>query len=699
FVWPEANISLITEAELYAGVVRRPGKRDARRSNVDAMLRDLSEVRIGDPVVHEQHGIGRYLGLTTLDLGDEPNEYLHLLYANDAKLYLPVSSLHLISRYSGASPDAAPLHELGSGQWDKAKKKAAQRAHDTAAELLNLYAQRAARQGHAFKYDLHEYEAFAAGFGFEETPDQSAAIEAVIRDLTSGTPMDRLVCGDVGFGKTEVALRAAFVAVADGKQVAVLVPTTLLVEQHFQTFSDRFGELPGKLAELSRFRSAAEVKTVLEGLASGRIDLVSGTHKLIQRDVKFKRLGLVVIDEEHRFGVRQKEQLKRLRAEVDVLTLTATPIPRTLAMSLEGLRDFSVIATAPERRLSIKTFVSQYSPGIVREACLRELKRGGQIYFLHNDLGTIRTTAERLAQLLPEARIAVAHGQMGERDLEHVMREFYAQRVNLLVCSTIIESGIDVPTANTIIIDRADRFGLAQLHQLRGRVGRSHHQAYAYLLTPPHEALSAQAKKRLEAIQMMEDLGSGFFLAMHDLEIRGAGEVLGDEQSGEMQQIGFQLYADMLKAAVAALKAGHEPDLSQPLGVTTEINLHAPARLPELYCNDIHERLVLYKRFASCESIDELDLLREELVDRFGPTPEPAQALIACHRLRLVARPLGVTKIDAGPERTTLSFVKSPPFDAGKLIILVQKDGRIRFAGPDRLRIERAAPALSDRVI
>jgi transcription-repair coupling factor (superfamily II helicase) len=698
FAWPAARLAFVTEAELYANVVRR-GKRDAgRRSNVDAMVRDLSEMRVGDPVVHEEHGIGRYLGLVTLDVGDGVTEFLQLVYANDAKLYVPVSNLHVIGRYSGASPEAAPLHELGSGQWEKAKRKAAQQAHDTAAELLNLYAQRAARNGHAFSFKAHDYEAFAEGFGFEETPDQQAAIEAVVADLSAGRPMDRLVCGDVGFGKTEVALRAAFIALADSKQVALLVPTTLLAEQHFQVFSDRFADWPVKLAELSRFRSTKEVKAVLEGLANGRVDLVIGTHKLIQPDVKFRNLGLVIIDEEHRFGVRQKEQLKRLRAEVDVLTLTATPIPRTLAMSLEGIRDFSVIATAPQRRLAIRTFVAGYSTGIIREAALRELKRGGQIYFLHNDIDTIRTTAERLAQLLPEARIAVAHGQMGERELEHVMREFYAQRVNLLVCSTIIETGIDVPTANTIIIDRADRFGLAQLHQLRGRVGRSHHQAYAYLLTPPHEALSAQAKKRLEAIQMMEDLGSGFFLAMHDLEIRGAGEVLGDEQSGEMQQVGFQLYSDMLKAAVSALKAGREPDLSQPLGVTTEINLHAPARLPQEYCNDIHERLVLYKRLASCESIDELDLLREELVDRFGPTPEPAQALIASHRLRLIARPLGVTKIDAGPERTTLQFVKQPPFDAGKLILLVQKDGRIRFAGPDRLRLERAAPALSDRV-
>jgi transcription-repair coupling factor (superfamily II helicase) len=698
FVWPAANLAVITEAELYATAARRAGKREARRSNVDAMLRDLSEMRIGDPVVHEQHGIGRYLGLTTLDLGDGPNEFLHLLYANDAKLYVPVASLHLIGRYSGASPEAAPLHELGSGQWDKAKKKAAQRAHDTAAELLNLYAQRAAREGHAFKFNVHDYEAFAEGFGFEETPDQAAAIEAVIKDLVSGKPMDRLVCGDVGFGKTEVAMRAAFVAIADGKQVAVLVPTTLLAEQHLQVFSDRFADLPVKLAELSRFRSTKEVKAALEGLANGKIDLVIGTHKLIQPDVKFARLGLVIIDEEHRFGVRQKEQLKRLRAEVDVLTLTATPIPRTLALSLEGLRDFSVIATAPERRLAIKTFVAQYSSGVVREACLRELKRGGQIYFLHNDIDTIVSMSEKLAALVPEARIAIAHGQMPERELERVMREFYQQRCNLLLCSTIIETGIDVPSANTIIIHRADKFGLAQLHQLRGRVGRSHHQAYAYLLTPPEEALSTQAKKRLEAIQQMEDLGSGFYLAMHDLEIRGAGEVLGDEQSGEMQQIGFQLYSDMLKTAVDALRSGREPDLTEPLGVTTEISLHVPALLPEVYCNDVHERLVLYKRLANCATAEALTSMQEELIDRFGLPPVPTQALLACHKLRLVAKPMGVTKIDSGPERTQVQFARNPPFDTTKLIALVQRDGRYRFAGQDRVRIERAAPDLEDRV-
>jgi len=698
FVWPGGGIAFVTEAELYAGVVRRTAREAAKRSNVDAMVRDLSEVRIGDPVVHEEHGIGRYLGLLTLDLGDGPNEFLQLVYANDAKLYVPVSNLHLISRYSGASPEAAPLHELGSGQWDKAKKKAALQAHDTAAELLNLYAQRAARKGYAFGFKARDYELFAEGFGFDETADQAAAIEAVVEDMTSGKPMDRLVCGDVGFGKTEVALRAAYVALADGKQVVLLVPTTLLAEQHMQTFSDRFADFPVRIAELSRFRTGKEAKAALEGLAAGTIDLVIGTHKLLQPDVRFKNLGLVIIDEEHRFGVRQKELLKRLRAEVDVLTLTATPIPRTLAMSLEGIRDFSVIATAPQRRLSIKTFVAAYSSGIVREAALRELKRGGQIYYLHNEVDTIATRAENLAKLLPEARIAVAHGQMAERELEHVMRDFYQQRVNLLVCSTIIETGIDVPTANTIIIDRADRFGLAQLHQLRGRVGRSHHQAYAYLLTPPADALSALAKKRLEAIQMMEDLGSGFYLAMHDLEIRGAGEVLGESQSGEMQQVGFQLYNDMLRASVRALKSGREPDLGEPLGVTTEINLHVPALLPEKYCNDVHERLVLYKRLASVEAMDELESIQEELVDRFGPTPEQAQALLACHRLRLLAKPLGVRKIDAGPERTSLQFVKHPPFDTGALILLVQKDGHIRFAGPDRIRVDRAAPTLAERI-
>ncbi|MEO7402199.1 MAG: TRCF domain-containing protein, partial [Burkholderiales bacterium] len=535
-------------------------------------------------------------------------------------------------------------------------------------------------------------------FGFEETPDQAGAIEAVISDMLEGKPMDRLICGDVGFGKTEVALRAAFVAIADGKQVAVLTPTTLLAEQHFQTFSNRFADFPVKIAELSRFRSSKEVATALEGLAEGRVDIVIGTHKLLQPDVKFKRLGLVIIDEEHRFGVRQKEALKALRAEVDALTLTATPIPRTLAMSLEGLRDLSVIATAPSKRLAIKTFVMSYSHGIIREAVMRELKRGGQIYFLHNDVATIELARERLTELVPEARIAVAHGQMGERDLERVMREFLSGRANLLLCSTIIETGIDIASANTIIIDRADKFGLAQLHQLRGRVGRSHHQAYAYLLTPPHEALAANAKKRLEAIQMMEELGSGFYLAMHDLEIRGAGEVLGDNQSGEIQEIGFNLFTDMLNHAIRSLQSGKEPDLSAPLGVTTEINLHFPALLPPTYCSDVHERLVLYKRLANCEDEECLVAMQEELIDRFGLLPEGAEGLLACHRMRIVARPIGITKVDASDRAVTLQFEPTPAVDSQTIIGLVQKNRQWRLAGPAKLRVEIASSTLPERV-
>ncbi|MBZ0095529.1 MAG: transcription-repair coupling factor, partial [Sulfuricella sp.] len=694
------KLAFITESELYATQVRQSRRRDAaRKSTVENMLRDLSEVKVGDPVVHEQHGIGRYLGLVSLDLGEGETEFLLLEYAGGDKLYVPVSQLHLIGRYSGASPESAPLHRLGSGQWEKAKKKALKQARDTAAELLNLYAQRAARQGHVFQIKPHDYDAFAAGFPFEETPDQAAAIQAVIEDMTSGKPMDRLVCGDVGFGKTEVALRAAFVAVADGKQVAILVPTTLLAEQHFQNFSDRFAEFPIKIAELSRFRSAREQTEALKGMAEGRIDIVIGTHKLIQKDVKFRNLGLVIVDEEHRFGVRQKEQLKALRAEVDVLTLTATPIPRTLSMSLEGLRDFSVIATAPQRRLSIKTFVSPDSDGVIREAVLRELKRGGQIYFLHNEVETILNVREKLTRLLPEARIEVAHGQLRERELEHVMRDFYQQRFNLLLCTTIIETGIDIPTANTIIIHRADKFGLAQLHQLRGRVGRSHHQAYAYLLTPPGEdGITPQARKRLEAIQSLEDLGAGFYLSMHDLEIRGAGEVLGESQSGEMQEIGFNLYAEMLNQAVKALKAGKEPDIAQPLAITTEINLHSPALLPNDYCGDVNERLTLYKRLANCATLDELDQLHEELIDRFGLLPSQAGALLDTHRLRILAKPLGIAKIDASSGGITLQFIPNPPIDPIKIIHMIQSKPGCKLAGPDRLKVSREMPGVKNRV-
>jgi transcription-repair coupling factor (superfamily II helicase) len=698
FILAEQRFAIITENELYPAQVRQRTQREARRATNEFMLRDLSEVKIGDPVVHEQHGIGRYLGLQSMDLGEGATEFLTLEYAGNDKLYVPVSNLYLISRYSGAAPEQAPLHTLGSGQWEKAKRKAAAQVRDTAAELLNLYAQRASRKGHAFGLRQHDYEAFAETFPFEETPDQEAAISATLEDLKSGKPMDRLVCGDVGFGKTEVALRAAFVAVADGKQVVVLVPTTLLAEQHYNTFSDRFADWPVRIAELSRFRSSQETADAIKGIAEGRIDIAIGTHKLLQENVKFKNLGLVIIDEEHRFGVRQKERLKALRAEVDVLTLTATPIPRTLALSLEGLRDFSVIATAPQRRLAIKTFVSRYSKALIREAVLRELKRGGLVYFLHNEVDSIGQMEEMLTKLVPEARIRVAHGQMRERDLEHVMRDFYQQRFNLLLCTTIVETGIDVPTANTIIINRADRFGLAQLHQLRGRVGRSHHQAYAYLLLPEEGNVTAQAKKRLEAIQMMEELGSGFFLAMHDLEIRGAGEVLGESQSGEMQEVGFNLYCSMLDTAVKSLKLGREPDLSAPLGVTTEINLHVPALLPADYVTDVHERLVLYKRLANCEDDETLNLLREELVDRFGALPDPARALLDSHRLRILGKPLGIARIDATDAAVLLQFVPKPPIEPIKVLKLVQSRRNYRLAGPDRIRVEASLPDVQARV-
>jgi transcription-repair coupling factor (superfamily II helicase) len=698
FIVDDGRFAIVTENELYASQARARDRREpANRLVAEHMLRDLSEVKVGDPVVHAQHGIGRYLGLVTMDLGEGATEFLALEYDGGDKLYVPVSHLQVIGRYSGAAPEAAPLHKLGSGQWEKAKRRAAEQVRDTAAELLNLYAQRAARKGHAFMLKPHDYETFADGFPFEETRDQAAAIDAVITDLTAGKPMDRLVCGDVGFGKTEVALRAAFVAVLDGKQVAVLVPTTLLAEQHFQTFTDRFADWPVKIAELSRFRSGKEQEATLNTLAHGETDIVIGTHKLIQDRVRFKNLGLVIIDEEHRFGVRHKERLKALRAEVDVLTLTATPIPRTLAMSLEGLRDFSVIATAPQKRLAIKTFVSRSSDGLIREAVLRELKRGGQVYYVHNEVETIENSEARLAKLLPEARIRIAHGQMPERELELVMRDFYQQRFSVLLCSTIIETGIDVPTANTIIIDRADKLGLAQLHQLRGRVGRSHHQAYAYLLIPDEGAVTANARKRLEAIQLMEELGAGFYLAMHDLEIRGAGEVLGEAQSGQMQEVGFNLYTEMLNAAVKSLKAGKEPDLSQPLAVNTEINLHAPALLPETYCADIHERLVLYKRLANCETLDELELLQEELVDRFGLLPEPAKVLIDSHRLRIEAKPLGISKVDAGPESIVLQFVKDPPIDPGRIIQLIQSRRNFKLSGQDRLRVEEKHAPVSER--
>ncbi|MEX8513929.1 MAG: transcription-repair coupling factor [Leptothrix ochracea] len=702
FDWVEAQVQLITETELFdtAPTLRRHRKQE-RVSDVEALIKDLSELKIGDPVVHVNHGIGRYRGLVNIDLGPGPSEFLFLEYADQATLYVPVAQLQLISRYTGVSPEEAPLHRLGSGQWEKAKRKAAEQVRDAAAELLNLYARRAAREGFAFRLSQQDYDAFAASFGFEETPDQAAAIQAVIQDMISPKPMDRLVCGDVGFGKTEVALRAAFVAVTGGKQVAILAPTTLLAEQHHQTLVDRFAQWPVKIAEMSRFRSPKEVKAAMVGLADGTIDIVVGTHKLLSPETTFKNLGLLIIDEEHRFGVRHKEQMKALRAEVDVLTLTATPIPRTLGMALEGLRDLSVIATAPQRRLAIKTFVRTETSGTIREAILRELKRGGQVYFLHNEVETIENRRQKLQELIPEARIGVAHGQMPERELERVMRDFVAQRHNLLLCSTIIETGIDVPSANTIVMARADKFGLAQLHQLRGRVGRSHHQAYAYLLVPDVEGLTKQAHQRLDAIQSMEELGSGFYLAMHDLEIRGAGEVLGDHQSGNMMEVGFQLYNEMLSEAVRALKSGREPDLLSPTGFfggSTEVNLHAPALLPDSYCPDVHMRLGFYKRLSSADSSAKVDHLLEEMVDRFGKLPPQAQTLLDLHRLRVAARPYGIQKIEAAPTVITLSFQPNPPIDPMKIIELVQKNRHIKLAGNDKLRIERAWASPRDRM-
>ncbi|MBL8308486.1 MAG: transcription-repair coupling factor, partial [Rubrivivax sp.] len=702
FHWhePEAKTELqfVTETELFATTPQaRKRRKQEQVSSVDALIKDLSELKVGDPVVHLNHGIGRYQGLKNIDLGEGTSEFLHLEYADKATLYVPVSQLHLISRYTGVSAEEAPLHKLGSPQWEKARRKAAEQVRDTAAELLNLYARRAAREGFSHRFSPQDYEAFATSFGFEETADQRAAIHAVIQDMVSPKPMDRLVCGDVGFGKTEVALRAAFVAVHGGKQVAILAPTTLLAEQHYQTLVDRFGKWPVKIAELSRFRSAKEVKTAIDGIAAGTVDIVVGTHKLLSSEVKFARLGLLVIDEEHRFGVRHKEAMKAMRAEVDVLTLTATPIPRTLGMALEGLRDLSVIATAPQRRLAIKTFVRTEGNSVIREAVLRELKRGGQVYFLHNEVETIENRRQKLQELLPEARIAVAHGQMPERELEHVMRDFVAQRHNVLLCSTIIETGIDVPSANTIVMSRADKFGLAQLHQLRGRVGRSHHQAYAYLMVPDTETLTKAAAMRLEAIQQMEELGSGFYLAMHDLEIRGAGEVLGENQSGNMLEVGFQLYNDMLSEAVRALKNGKEPDLLSPLNVATEINLHAPALLPDAYCGDVHTRLNLYKRLAMAERPEQIDALLEEITDRFGKLPAQGQTLFDTHRLRVLARPYGVLKIDAGPKLMSVTFRPKSAVDPMRIIELVQKNRSIKLAGNDKLRIEREISQPADR--
>ncbi len=686
----ESKITLICETQLYGERVRQERRRKSASRDAEQVIRNLTELSEGSPVVHEEHGVGRFIGLQTLEAGGMQTEFLTLEYAKGDKLFVPVSSLHLISRYTGVSPDNAPLHRLGGEQWERIKRKAAEKARDVAAELLEIYARRAANTGYAFPPPAEEYAAFAAAFEFEETPDQQKTIESVLADMASPQPMDRVVCGDVGFGKTEVAMRAAFMATQAGKQVAVLVPTTLLAQQHYQNFADRFADWPVVVESLSRFRTTKQVKEVLKGLASGNVDIIVGTHKLFQADVKYKNLGLAIIDEEHRFGVRHKEKLKSLRSEVDMLTLTATPIPRTLNMAMSGMRDLSIIATPPANRHPIKTFVNQWSDNLISEACEREVKRGGQVYFLHNEVATIENMAAKLERLMPTMRIQVAHGQMRERELEAIMRDFYHHRFNILVCTTIVESGIDIPTANTIIMNRADKLGLAQLHQLRGRVGRSNHRAYAYLITPPPKTITPDAKKRLEAIESMEDLGAGFTLATHDLEIRGAGELLGDDQSGQIQEIGFTLYRELLERAVSALKSGKEPTLDRPLDHGTEVDLSIPALLPASYLPDVHSRLVIYKRIASCENRADLRELQVEMIDRFGLLPDPAKNLFEITELKLRAHSLGIQKIEAGPKSGRLIFDSAPKIDPLRMIQLIQtRPKEFKLDGADKLRFYR----------
>ena len=676
------DLALVAESPLFGQRVMQRRRREKSRDGGDNVIKNLTELREGSPVVHIDHGVGRYLGLVTMEFDGQAAEFLALMYAEEAKLYVPVASLHLIARYTGSDDALAPLHRLGSEIWQKAKRKAAEQVRDVAAELLDVYARRAAREGYAFADPKADYSTFSAGFPFEETPDQQAAIEAVYSDMLSAKPMDRLICGDVGFGKTEVAMRAAFIAVHGGKQVAVLVPTTLLAQQHYNSFRDRFADWPVKVEVMSRFKSAKEVSEAMQQLAEGKVDIVIGTHKLLQDDVKFNNLGLVIIDEEHRFGVRQKEQLKTLRSEVDILTLTATPIPRTLNMAVAGMRDLSIIATPPARRLSVRTFVMEQNNPTIKEALLRELLRGGQVYYLHNDVKTIEKCAADLAELVPEARIGIGHGQMRERELEQVMGDFYHKRFNVLIASTIIETGIDVPSANTIIIERADKFGLAQLHQLRGRVGRSHHQAYAYLLTPPRKQMTDDAQKRLEAISNAQDLGAGFLLATHDLEIRGAGELLGDGQSGQIQAVGFTLYMEMLERAVKSIRKGEQPNLDQPLGGGPEINLRVPALIPDDYLPDVHARLIMYKRIANAADEEGLKDLQVEMIDRFGLLPEPSKNLVRITLLKLQAEKLGIKKVDAGPQGGRIEFAADTCVDPLTLIKLIQgAPNRYKFEG------------------
>lgn len=682
------QLSVISENQLYEHrVVQRRRKRQQEVSE-EFLIRSLTELSIGAPVVHIDHGVGRYAGLVTLEIDEQDHEFLQLDYADGAKVYVPVTNLHLISRYSGGDPDLAPLHKLGTDTWSKAKRKALEQIHDVAAELLHIQARRQSKPGFAFELDHTGYMQFASGFAYEETLDQANAIEATLHDMQLAKPMDRLVCGDVGFGKTEVAMRAAFVAVQNNKQVAVLVPTTLLAQQHYESFKDRFADTAVRIEVLSRFGSnKAHLKTI-EDLAEGKVDIVVGTHKILQENVQFKDLGLMIVDEEHRFGVRDKERIKALRADVDMLTLTATPIPRTLNMAFSGMRDLSIIATPPARRLAVKTFVQEHTGDSVKEAILRELLRGGQVYFLHNEVDTIERAAENIRQLVPEARVAVAHGQMRERELEQVMQQFYHKEYNVLVCSTIIETGIDVPNANTIIIERADKLGLAQLHQLRGRVGRSHHQAYAYLLVPSIKHLKGDAEKRLDAIQRASTLGAGFMLATEDLEIRGAGELLGEQQSGSMQAIGYSLYMEMLEKATKAIQKGKTPNFDAPLSLTAEINLHMPALIPDDYLGDVHQRLLFYKRISNTDSQEKLDNIRMELIDRFGVPPQPVKQLFSVHQLRLKAEQLGITKIDINSNGGYIEFSPDTPVQAISIIQLMQKQPTYyRMEGGQRLKV------------
>ena len=698
--WIDAPaVAVITESQLFGARAAQRRRRRTGGRDPEGLVRDLSELRIGAPVVHEAHGVGRYAGLEVLAVGGMNGEFLRIDYADGDKLYVPVGSLHLVSRYTGMDPEAAPLHKLGGRQWQRARRRAAERVADVAAELLEVQARRASRPGVAFEVEPEYLHGFESAFPFEETPDQASAIGQVIDDMRRPAPMDRLVCGDVGFGKTEVAMRAAFVAVQSGKQVAVLVPTTLLAQQHHQTFGDRFADWPVRIEQLSRFRGRDAQAEVVRGLAGGTVDIVIGTHKLLDGAIRFKRLGLVVIDEEHRFGVRQKERFKALRAEVDVLTLTATPIPRTLDMALSGLRDLSLIATPPAKRLSIQTFVRRWDPGMLREALQREIRRGGQIFFVHNKVENIERIAADVRELAPDAQVRVAHGQMRERDLEQTMLDFYHRRFQVLVCTTIIETGIDIPNANTIVINRADRFGLAQLHQLRGRVGRSHHRAYAYLVVPDRRAMTADAIKRLEAIESLGDLGVGFNLATHDLEIRGAGEILGDEQSGQIQEVGYSLYTRLLERAVAALRAGKAPELDRPLDTGAEIDVREPALIPEDYLADVHTRLIMYKRIAGAPSEEALEELMVEMIDRFGLMPAPARLLFDLARLKLRAAPLGVRKIEAGATGVRIVFHPEPEVDPGSVIRLVQNEpGRFRLDGTERLRLSGDFPDAASRV-